>query len=75
MARNRRSPYTSVSPDGRKTTGRTFRCKPSAIQGRFDVEFETGAPTYLKFGAVLTKRDVLALIECLGVSIRESNED
>jgi hypothetical protein len=59
-------------PEGRKTTGRTFHCKASAIKGRFDVEFETGAPAYVKFGAVLTKRDVLALIACLGASLRES---
>lgn len=38
------------------------------------MEFETGAPLYVKFGAVLTKREVLALIECLGVSLRESGE-
>ena len=54
---------------------RTFSCKPSAIRGRFDVEFETGAPAFVKFGAVLTKREVLALIDCLGVSLRESSED
>ena len=62
-------------PEERKTTGRTFHCKPSAIKGRFDVEFETGAPTYVKFGAVLTRREVLALMECLGLSLRESGED
>jgi hypothetical protein len=59
----------------RKNTERTtFRFKPSAIKGRFDVEFETGAPTYVKFGAVLTKRQVLALIECLGAGLRDSEE-
>jgi len=39
------------------------------------MEFETGAPTYVKVGAVLTRHDVLALIDCLGMSLRESGED
>ena len=62
-------------PVAHKTIGRvTFRFKSSAITGRFDVEFETGAPAHVKFGAVLTKREVLALIECLGVGLRESEQ-
>ena len=61
-------------PEGHKKTGRTFHCKASAIKGRFDVEFETGAPNYVKFGAVLTKRELLALIECLGESVRGSED-
>jgi hypothetical protein len=59
-----------------KTIGRTtFRFRPSAIKGRFDVEFETGGPTHVRFGAMLSKREVLALIECLGVGLRESEQD
>jgi hypothetical protein len=58
-----------------KTIGRrTFRFKPSAIKGRYDVEFETGGPAHVKFGAVLTRREVLALIECLGAGLRESEQ-
>jgi hypothetical protein len=60
--------------EARKTTARTFHCKASAIKGRFDVEFETGAPNYVKFGAVLTKREVRALIECLVASVRKSED-
>jgi hypothetical protein len=51
-----------------------FQCKPSAIKARFDIEFETGAPSYVRFGAVLTRREVLALIECLDSSVRESDQ-
>lgn len=59
-------------PEVHKTIGRTtFRVRPSAINGRFDIEFETGAPTYMKFGALLTKREVLALMECLGEGLRD----
>lgn len=62
-------------PEVHKTTGRTaFHCKPSAIDGRFDIEFGTGAPTYMRFGAVLTRREVLALIECLDAALRDSEE-
>jgi hypothetical protein len=53
----------------------TFSFKPSAIKGRFDVEFETGPPTYARFGAVLTKREVQALIECLGAGLRDSENN
>jgi len=64
-----------------KTVGRTsFRCEPSAIgERRYDVAIEITAPPYAKFGAVLTRREVLALIDCLREGFREgeprSNED
>jgi hypothetical protein len=44
-------------PEVHTAIGRvTFHFRPSAIDGRFDIEFETGAPTYVRFGAVLTRR-------------------
>jgi len=62
-------------PEVHKAIGRvTFLFRPSAIDGRFDIEFETGAPAYVKFGAVLTKREVRALIECLGEGLRDSEQ-
>jgi len=47
------------------TEGTTFRFEPSAIDGRYNVSIETGTHPYVKFGAVLTRREVQALIECL----------
>jgi len=56
-----------------KTTDRTtFRFEPSAIDGRYNVSIETGTPPYVKFGAVLTRREVQALIECLSIGLRDS---
>ena len=52
----------------------TFRFQPSAIKGRYDVEFESTAPAHVKFGAVLTKQEVLALIECLSSGLRETDQ-
>jgi hypothetical protein len=62
-------------PEVHTAIGRvTFHFRPSAIDGRFDIEFETGAPTYVRFGAVLTRREVLALIECLGAGLRDGEQ-
>lgn len=50
-----------------------LRCEPSAIGGcRHNVIIETAVVPYIRFGAVLTKREVLALIECLGAGLREA---
>ena len=60
----------------KKSIGRMdFRCEPSAIGGgRYDVAIETAASPYVKVSAVLKKREVLALIECLGVGLREGEQ-
>ena len=56
-----------------KNVGRTnFRCEPSAVgERRYNVEIEIAAAPFVKFGAVLTRRELLALIECLGVGLHE----
>jgi hypothetical protein len=58
-----------------RKVGRTdFRCEPSAIGGRrYNVAIETAVAPYARFGAVLTKRELLALIECLGAGLREGD--
>jgi hypothetical protein len=75
--RNRRSQQMSTRASvARKTTERTtFNFEPSAIDGRYNVSIETGTPPYVKFGAVLTRREVQALIECLSVGLQDRAEE
>jgi hypothetical protein len=64
------------SPVAHKTAdGTTFRFEPSAIDGRYTISIETGTHPYVKFGAVLTRREVQALIECLSLGLRDSAEE
>ena len=59
-----------------KTIGQTtFRFEPSAINSRYNVSIETGTPPYIKFGAVLTRREVQTLIECLSAGLQGSIEE
>jgi hypothetical protein len=75
MVRDRQPRRRARQPEEAKTGRRSaFRCGASAIKGRFDLEFETGPPLYAKFGAVLTRRELLDLINCLKLSLGESSE-
>ena len=59
-----------------KATDRTtFRFEPSAIDGRYNVSIETRTHPYVKFGAVLTRQEVQALIECLNRGLRDTAEE
>jgi hypothetical protein len=60
-----------------RKVGRTdFRCEPSAVAGqRYNVAIETAVAPFVRFGAVLTRRELLALIDCLGVGLKEGQTD
>jgi hypothetical protein len=70
--RRKLSSRTSARTDTgyKKTAAITFRFEPSASDGRYNVSIEMGMHPYVKFGEVLTRREVQALIECLNLGLR-----
>jgi hypothetical protein len=65
---------TRASETHKTTDHATFRFEPSAIDGRYIVSIETETPPYVKFGAVLTRQEVEALIECLSRGLRDTED-